>query len=58
VCGTADPFYSRVRKFAALPHDPAIVTYYSKGGHDPAYWRSNAVDQLTFLGSRRELEAA
>ena len=49
VCGRSDPFYSRVRQFVALPHQPPVETWYAEGGHDPAFWRTQCPAQLQFL---------
>lgn len=50
-CGRSDPFYRATRDFVArLPDRPAGE--YGPGAHDPAYWRSVAPEELTFLGRR------
>lgn len=52
VCGKQDPFYDQVRKFVALPHQPAVVTSFGSGGHDFGYWRTQTAAQLQFIGTR------
>jgi S-formylglutathione hydrolase FrmB len=52
VCGKQDPFHDRVRKFVALPHQPAVVTSFGKGGHGFGYWRTQTAEQLEFIGTR------
>lgn len=49
VCGTSDPFFSAVKEFVALPHNPKIETAYGKAAHSPGYWRTETAAQLTFL---------
>jgi len=50
-CGTGDGFYPTVRDYVGtLSLKPSGG--FSAGGHDEAYWRRMAPDQLTFLGSR------
>jgi enterochelin esterase-like enzyme len=49
-CGRSDPFYVATRDFVArLPTRPAGA--FGEGGHDPAYWRGVAPDELAFLGA-------
>lgn len=51
VCGTSDPFYGAVQDFVRLGHQPPIETVFGRGGHSPGYWRSQTMDQLSFLAT-------
>lgn len=49
-CGTGDPFYPAVRRFA--PTVPTLAgTDFTAGGHTDAFWRRSAPAQLAFLGA-------
>jgi S-formylglutathione hydrolase FrmB len=56
VCGKRDPFYSQVRRFGALPHQPQVVTSFGEGGHGFGYWRTQTAEQLQFIASRLPME--
>ncbi|MBV9098911.1 MAG: hypothetical protein JO079_12735 [Frankiaceae bacterium] len=48
--GTSDPFYATTRMFAS-ELTPPPVTDFSLGGHDVAFWRHSAPQQIAFLGA-------
>jgi S-formylglutathione hydrolase FrmB len=48
-CGTGDPFYVSTRQLAARL--PDATASFRPGFHDPAYWRSVALDQMRWLGT-------
>ena len=47
--GTSDPFYAATRAFVT-GMTPKPVTDFSLGGHDLAFWRHSAPQQIAFLG--------
>ena len=50
-CGTEDGFVAVARAYAAGFDDPPAGGFQA-GGHDDAYWRRMAPDQLAFVGAR------
>jgi len=51
-CGRADGFYDAARDFAARCAEQTgnpVASDFSKGCHDPDYWRRTAADELAFI---------
>jgi S-formylglutathione hydrolase FrmB len=48
--GTSDPFYATTRSFVS-ELSPRPRTDFSRGGHDLAFWRHSAPQQIAFLGA-------
>jgi enterochelin esterase-like enzyme len=49
-CGTADPFHTAAKKFAAGLH-PSPVTDLGAGNHSGTYWRAKAAKAIEFIGN-------
>jgi enterochelin esterase-like enzyme len=50
-CGTADPFHTAAKKFAAGLH-PTPVTDLGAGNHSGTYWKAKAPKAIEFIGNR------